>query len=145
MKKVYKAISKISFPLCNKEGEFVQRVTFEEDGFTLTTRDKGLIALLDLNAKETDFFKCIEEEADEEDSDPSDEVGSEVEEDATDGTNEEVSDKEGSEVVDGITSFNEVKEYLQFKRGVDPANLTSKKKVQEVVKELGIVFSGFSF
>lgn len=125
MKKVYKAISKISFPLCNKEGEFVQRVTFEEDGFTLTTRDKGLIALLDLNAKETDFFKCIEEESDEEDSDPSDEVG--------------------SEVVDGITSFNEVKEYLQFKRGVDPANLTSKKKVQEVVKELGIVFSGFSF
>ena len=125
MKKVYKAISKISFPLCNKEGEFVQRVTFEEDGFTLTTRDKGLIALLDLNAKETDFFKCIEEESDEEDSDPSDE--------------------EGSEVVDGITSFNEVKEYLQFKRGVDPANLTSKKKVQEVVKELGIVFSGFSF
>ena len=137
MKKVYKAISKISFPLCNKGGEFVQRVTFEEDGFTLTTRDKGLIALLDLNAKETDFFKCIEEESDEEDS--------EVEEDATDGTNEEVSHEEDSEVVDGITSFNEVKEYLQFKRGVDPANLTSKKKVQEVVKELGIVFSGFSF
>ncbi len=57
--KIYQAYNKMSFPLSNEEGEFVCRVEFFETNNQLTTRDKELICLLDMNDPNEKYYRCV--------------------------------------------------------------------------------------